>query len=142
MWGFIHALFYIPLFLLNKNQQSVKNVIIKNRILSSLINLIKIGTTFLSTSIAWVFFRSDSISESFEYLSLMLSKISLPGDNRSGIAFIVILILFDYSFRGNERNPLKYKNSFMRYVIYIILSYFIFAHFELFDTKQFIYFQF
>ena len=142
MWGFIHALFYIPLFLLNKNQQSVKNVIIKNRVLSSLINLIKIGTTFLSTSIAWVFFRSDSISESFEYLSLMLSKISLPGDNRSGIAFIVILILFDYSFRGNERNPLKYKNSFMRYVIYIILSYFIFAHFELFDTKQFIYFQF
>ena len=37
---------------------------------------------------------------------------------------------------------MKYKNSFMRYVIYIILSYFIFAHFELFDTKQFIYFQF
>ncbi len=142
LWGLTHALLYIPLFLIGKNRQYTTNVVAENNWFPSIKELFQMGMTFLSTTIAWVFFRSESISDSFNYMILMVSKFSIPNNERSGILFVVILVVFDWTMRKNERNPLHYRNRYIRLLIYVFVSYFIFAHFQLIDLSQFIYFQF
>ncbi|MDP7194926.1 MAG: MBOAT family O-acyltransferase, partial [SAR202 cluster bacterium] len=105
VWGLTHALLYIPLFLIGKNRQYTTNVVAENNWFPSIKELFQMGMTFLSTTIAWVFFRSESISDSFNYMILMVSKFSIPNNERSGILFVVILVVFDWTMRKNERNP-------------------------------------
>ena len=94
MWGLTHALLYIPLFLIGKNRQYTTNVVAKNNWFPSIKELFQMGMTFFSTTIAWVFFRSESISDSFNYLILMVSKFSIPTYERSGVVLLIILVVF------------------------------------------------
>jgi len=142
LWGLTHALLYIPLFLIGKNRQYTTNVVAENNWFPSIKELFQMGMTFLSTTIAWVFFRSESISDSFNYMILMVSKFSIPNNERSGILFVVILVVFDWTMRKNERNPFNYKFKYFRHLVYVFVSYLIFAHFQLINLSQFIYFQF
>ena len=142
LWGLTHALLYIPLFLIGKNRQYTTNVVAENNWFPSIKELFQMGMTFLSTTIAWVFFRSESISDSFNYMILMVSKFSILNNERSGILFVVILVVFDWTMRKNERNPFNYKFKYFRYLVYVFVSYLIFAHFQLINLSQFIYFQF
>ena len=142
LWGLTHALLYIPLFLIGKNRQYTTNVVAENNWFPSIKELFQMGMTFLSTTIAWVFFRSESISDSFNYMILMVSKFSIPNNERSGILFVVILVVFDWTMRKNERDPFNYKFKYFRHLVYVFVSYLIFAHFQLIDLYQFIYFQF
>ena len=144
MWGLIHALLYIPLFLIGKNRQYTTNVVAKNNWFPSIKELFQMGMTFFSTTIAWVFFRSESISDSFNYLILMVSKFSIPTYERFGIVFVFILVLvvFDWIMRKNERNPINIQNKYTRWIMYIVLIYLIISYFNIIDTTQFIYFQF
>ena len=91
---------------------------------------------------AWVFFRSESISSGFEYLNIIVSKFSIPNGQRAGILFVFVLVIFDWSMRNNERNPISYKNKYFPYLVYLFMSYLVFAHFKLINLSQFIYFQF
>jgi len=142
LWGLTHALLYIPLFLIGKNRQYTTNVVAENNWFPSIKELFQMGMTFLSTTIAWVFFRSESISDSFNYMILMVSKFSIPNNERSGILFVVILVVFDWTMRKNERNPFNYKFKYFRHLVYVFVSYLIFTHFQLINLSQFIYFQF
>jgi len=142
LWGLTHALLYIPLFLIGKNRQYTTNVVAENNWFPSIKELFQMGMTFLSTTIAWVFFRSESIFDSFNYMILMVSKFSIPNNERSGILFVVILVVFDWTMRKNERNPFNYKFKYFRHLVYVFVSYLIFAHFQLINLSQFIYFQF
>ncbi len=142
LWGLIHSLFYIPLFLVGKNRKYIFSIVSKNNILPTFRELLQMLLTFSVTSIAWVFFRADSVSVGFQYLINMILKFSIPKDNRSGILFVIILIIFDWTFKKDERNPLNYKNKYFRRLIYLSLSYLVFAHFQIIDLSQFIYFQF
>ena len=92
--------------------------------------------------IAWTFFRSNSVLESFEYLKLMLINFDIPNNNRLGILYIIIIIILDWIMRGNERNPISFNNTYFRRMLYLILSYMIFVHFKFIDFSKFIYFQF
>ena len=144
MWGLTHALLYIPLFLIGKNRQYTTNVVAENNWFPSIKELFQMGMTFFSTTIAWVFFRSESISDSFNYLILMVSKFSIPTYERFGIVFVFILVLvvFDWIMRKNERNPINIQNKYTRWIMYIVLIYLIISYFNIIDTTQFIYFQF
>ena len=144
MWGLTHALLYIPLFLIGKNRRYTTNVVAKNNWFPSIKELFQMGMTFFSTTIAWVFFRSESISDSFNYLILMVSKFSIPTYERFGIVFVFILVLvvFDWIMRKNERNPINIQNKYTRWIMYIVLIYLIISYFNIIDTTQFIYFQF
>jgi len=141
IWGLIHSLLYLPLFIFGSRNYSTDKVWDGKKI-PSLSQFIKNVATFFCVMISWVFFRSDSVSNGFEYLNLMFSNFSLPASQRSGIIFIFILILLEYLFKDDERNPINFKMRFFRYSTYIILAYFIFSHFKLINLSQFIYFQF
>ena len=142
MWGFLHAVMYIPLFLLDKNREYTTSVVAKRRMFPSFKEFFQMLSTFFMTMIAWVFFRSESVSDAFSYLIILFTNFTIPNSNRSGLIFVLILIIFEWIFRKDERNPLCFKNQIIRYFIYLVISYFIFAHFQIVDVSNFIYFQF
>ena len=142
MWGLTHSLLYLPLFIIGENRQYTTNVVAENNWFPSIKELFQMGITFISTMIAWVFFRSESISDSFGYLISIMTKFSIPSQQLSGIIFVVILILFEWTLKDNVRNPINYRFKYLRRIVYLILVYLIIAHFELINKNQFIYFQF
>jgi len=150
MWGLTHALLYIPIFLLGKNRQYALDIVGENKLFPSLKELFQMGLTFFSTTIAWVFFRSDSISNSFLYLDILFSKLEIPSDNRSGIIYVLIIIILDWAIRKNGRLKPKFildkKIYRWIYVVSLIITI-VFGTLSLIflqnsDGKPFIYFQF
>lgn len=63
LWGIFHGLLFLPLLLLNVNRS---HLITKKY---SWHDFAKIGVTFLVVCIGWVFFRADSITDAFYFLS-------------------------------------------------------------------------
>ena len=55
IWGLIHAMLYIPLFLRGKNRQYITSIFVEDKWLPSLNELFQMVSTFFFTMIAWVF---------------------------------------------------------------------------------------
>ena len=91
IWGFIHSLFYIPSIISGNNRRYTSTIVAQKNWIPTIKEMFQMVITFFSTMIAWVFFRSDSITASFNYLANMISKLSVPQDNRFGIIFVLIL---------------------------------------------------
>jgi alginate O-acetyltransferase complex protein AlgI len=141
VWGLTHALLYIPLFLIGKNRKYTTNVVAENNWFPSIKELFQIGMTYFSTTIAWVFFRSENISSSFKYLNSMILKFSIPLDNRGGITYILLLICFDLFLLKNNNEMLEINFFISRWAFYIVILFLIYLHINL-ETSEFIYFQF
>ena len=71
-WGIVHVLVYIIYYLINRIHS------LKFRSIPKVINSI-IGTlsTFIFVTTAWVFFRSDTITDAFQYLSKLFPLIGI-----------------------------------------------------------------
>ena len=142
IWGLIHAMLYLPLFLRGKNRKYTTSIVAGDKWLPNLKELLQMGVTFFLVMIAWVFFRSESMNSAFNYLFKMILEIGIPSTNRSGVIFVFLLLIFDWSMRKNEKNPLNFSNVYIRCFSYVILGYAIIAHFQFIDLSQFLYFQF
>ena len=138
IWGSLHGFYlifailrdkYLPIFILPKN------------LLSRSINLI---ITFVLIMLAWVFFRAKGTHDAFMILK-KISTFSLKQDFKSplnstemwfSIILIGILMLKEYYFyKINTQNTVKFYGLAFLFAITI---YF----FGVFNTNQFIYFQF
>ena len=89
VWGLIHAMLYIPLFLRAKNRKYISSIVAENSWLPSLKELFQILSTFFATMIAWVFFRSSTITDSIFYLSKILTQFNVP--QAKGLAYYMSL---------------------------------------------------
>ncbi|MFD2542039.1 MBOAT family O-acyltransferase [Lacinutrix gracilariae] len=145
VWGFLNALYFVPLLLLNKNRSNT-DVVAQKSLLPSIKEFINMSITFLMTVLAWVFFRAENIGHALDYLNGMinLSLFSIP-EIRPTYLFVLIFIFIvvEWSGRCNqyaiERLWFKYP-KFVRLAIYYTITIAIF----LFSGKEqdFIYFQF
>jgi alginate O-acetyltransferase complex protein AlgI len=142
MWGFIHAMLYVPLFLAGKNRRHLSNTVDEKHRFPSLKELLQMSTTFFSVMIAWTFFRSDSIYGGVIYLYNTLTKFSVPTSERQGIIFVFIIIIFDWAMKNDERVVLNIKSYLARYIIYYLIFNMIFYDFFKTYELPFIYFQF
>ena len=147
MWGLIHAMLYIPLFLQGKNRQYTTSIVAEGKWLPSLKELFQMGSTFFFTMIAWVFFRSESVMDGFFYLLNIIKYIDIPSVHRFGIIFIILIIIFDWIFKRDERQVARlasFKNQSINRIISIIVSYFLLSMiFQFYKVNNtFIYFQF
>jgi len=151
VWGGIHACGFLPLLLLNRNKIYSTNVVANNRLFPSIKELIQMLTTFLYITIAWIFFRAQSLTIAIDYIR----KIFVNIQNRSDPLFInpmyifyyiIPLILIDWCLRRDERVlNITYFAKLpitIRFLFYNILTLFI-LYVLLNETEhQFIYFQF
>ena len=148
MWGLIHAMLYIPFFLRAKIRQSTSSIISESRWFPNTKEIFQMGSTFFFTMIAWVFFRSENINGAFNYLLKMTTEIDLPSHNRSGIIFVLLLVILEWILYKKEKilfdvqqnKSFLTKMDILKYIVYYLLVYTIFF----FSGKQekFIYFQF
>ena len=139
-WGLTHATLYMPSIIIGKQIKFTKQNVKGYEIRKKIKNLIQIFFTFLLITITWVFFRADSLTTSIEYLYLTISKLSIPSDNRGGIFIISIFIIFEWLIKNDERNPLSFKNIYLRHSIYYIIIVMIYL--KIGTGQEFIYFQF
>ncbi|PZU81441.1 MAG: membrane-bound O-acyltransferase family protein [Chryseobacterium sp.] len=150
MWGFLNALFIMPSIILKTNRNNL-DIVAQGRILPDFREVIQMIITFSLTCFAWIFFRSASVTDAFEYIGRMFSTIGIGigypyklfnGDLRV-LIFIAIMLIFEW-FMREELHPLRkpFTNlpTFVRWIIYFLFAVLVL----LFAGKQteFIYFQF
>jgi len=152
VWGMIHATCYIPQVLLKTNRKFL-DTISKNKIMPSIVDLVRILRTFSIITITFIFFRTPNVADSFQYLTNIISfkkshfidfsKIKDSNVDDLWLLFIFICVLFTTEWanrkgqHGLEKLP---SNKFIRYIIYLILCLLILEYF--YGERVFIYFQF
>lgn len=148
-WGFLNALYFLPI-MLTKNNKNHLDGISTGRIFPKLSEFLKIITTFSLTVFAWIFFRSETIVDSFGYLKRLFSPsiLSVPsgfGGYEAVWTILLVLMFVVIEWIGRNGNYAieslaNQKSNFIRYLSYtvIIIIIFLFSG----DSQQFIYFNF
>jgi alginate O-acetyltransferase complex protein AlgI len=151
-WGAIHALYFMPLLLLNKNRANL-GIVAEGRTLPSIRDLSNMVLTFGLTVFAWIFFRSESIREALSYISKIFSrslfkvpdKIAFLGEYSPVTITLIIVVFILIEWMGRERQYALANMSLscpkpFRWAIYFSIVFVIF-YFKG-TEQQFIYFQF
>jgi D-alanyl-lipoteichoic acid acyltransferase DltB (MBOAT superfamily) len=104
-WGGIHAMLFIPLFLRGTNRQHATDVVAEGHWLPSWKELLQMAWTFSAVTVAWVFFRADSMGDAMGYLGRWGFDVS--GELPYGIlALLVFLCVADWlGSRGKNLLP-------------------------------------
>ncbi len=148
-WGALNALYFLPIFLTNKNRNNL-DIVAEGKYLPSIKEISSILSTFILTVLAWIFFRANNIKHAFEYISEIFSSsfftfpIFYKVDSVKPI-YILLIIFIIIEWLGREQQyAIAYLGTKwpppLRYGMYyaIIISIFLFGGKE----QQFIYFQF
>lgn len=147
VWGALNAIYFLPLMLSKRNRKNIDSVA-KNRLFPSLKDFLQIVSTFLLTTLAWIFFRAENMSVAIDYLRNIFSFSLFTKPTIGSVDFIVILLVFvAIEWIAREKlHPLELIkiNKTTRILQPVILSVIIWSIilWGAFDNKEFIYFQF
>ena len=144
VWGFLNALYFLPLLLMKKNRINTDTVG-EGRYLPTIKEFLQMSITFFITVIAWVFFRADSIGQAFSYIKGIFDISVFNGIEvfpAKIIILIIIFILFEWLGRKGQYaiERLDRIPPFLRYSLYSILIFAILVFSG--KPQEFIYFQF
>jgi len=151
IWGALNALYFLPLFLLNKNRNNL-NIAAEGKIIPTINEVINITLTFSITVFAWIFFRAESVTHAFSFIKHLVNnlyieipKILVVGKWHLFITCILILIFTTIEWMGREGQYAieKYSSNWNRvskwlFYYLILISIFIYST----NQQEFIYFQF
>ncbi len=149
VWGALNAIYFLPLLLWNKNRLNT-DIAAQGKILPSLKEASGILLTFGLTLIAWVVFRSESLTQACEYFSYTFSTslFSIPDFYGAGSMLFIsvtlgIFIAIEW-FGREQKYALEVFGSgwgrVVRWSFYYTLIFFIYYYGG--QPQQFIYFQF
>lgn len=130
-WGLAHSIIYLVTLSLSVFLKDSK---FRNKYLGGLL-------TFIAVTISWVFFRSPTIYDSFKYLQIMFTDFTIPIAPIKGLYYIIILLIFDFSFRTNPQILFQGYSFLRKKLALIFMIIFIWVHFSA-SPQNFIYFQF
>ena len=146
IWGFLNALYFLPLLLAKRNRTHL-NVVAQDRRLPTLKELLSMGLTFGLTVLAWIFFRAETVGHAFNYLKGIFntSLLSLPTIRPTNL---LVLLLFFMSIEWvGRRHRYAIEVIFLKqsrllrwsfYMLLIVLTFIFSSQTE----QEFIYFQF
>ncbi len=145
MWGLLNALYFIPLLLMNRNRQNLE-VVAQNSFFPSFKEVFQMGITFFLSTIAWIFFRAESMTQAWEIILKIFSTSSfaLP-TQRPTIMLGAMLLFFMVEWMGRREAFAiqKWTTSWPRvlrwgFYYLLVICILLFAGKE----QTFIYFQF
>lgn len=145
-WGALNAVYFLPLLLTHSNRAHLGSVA-EGRTLPTLREVFQMGTTFLLTCVAWVFFRANDLHSAFLYLKGILhpSLFSVPEMGKvTTLLLVALFVLMEWSGRTHgsalEGIGLSWPR-WLRWSFYVLL---VFATGFLMYPGEipFIYFQF
>lgn len=149
VWGLLNALYFLPLQLTNSNRRHLGELGV-----GSVMNTVKeIGQmilTFLLITLAWIFFRANSLTHAFAYVREIFSNpfSGLPEfmmSRHSNMLYLLLAFFLIIEWTGRNREyGLEYlvsKSKFSSYLVpYLVIM--ISVLFMSLDIQEFIYFQF
>jgi D-alanyl-lipoteichoic acid acyltransferase DltB (MBOAT superfamily) len=143
-WGFINALYFLPLLLRNTNRSNIEMVQL-NWNFDSVKVVFQICYTFLLACLAWIFFRANSITDAVQYIKRIFTEGNFSSQyltneryNYEMLLMIGLFVFVEWNNRLKEE-PISGKNSWLRlsFAVAAILALGTYS-----DYKEFIYFQF
>lgn len=144
-WGAVNAFFIIPSVILNTNRNHL-DIVAKDKKLPSLIEFFKIIFTFSITILAWIFFRSESVTQAIAYI-VKIFKVNLNGGINylsieryviENVFLIVIFILLEWHSRRKAHPFFGYFSSVkIGLVLWLLFLFGVYS-----EANDFIYFQF
>ena len=80
VWGLLNAIYFLPLLLADRNRAYAGETVAAGRALPSLTEVGQMTATFLLITLAWVFFRSPTVTDAVAYLGRVVSPslLSVP----------------------------------------------------------------
>jgi len=145
VWGLLNALYIMPSIIFETNRKNL-GIVAEGKWVPNVRDAFSILITFGLTVFAWIFFRSASIGQAFDYVSGIFSRslLSFPSQF-SPVLWLLIFIMMLIEWVGRENQyalqnfGLKWARP-IRYSFYIVLitAIFLFSSQE----QEFIYFQF
>jgi len=142
IWGALNALYYVPLFLFGANRNNL-DVIASETILPSFKSMVGLLVTFILITFAWVFFRSATAPDAFNYISLIFQFKNEGTDFIVPIFLwieIIVLLFIDYLSRRKDFVFFEHRVVQVFFLIATIIQLILFGYYE--SDQSFIYFQF
>lgn len=147
VWGGLNAMYFLPLLLLKRNRINL-GAVAEGRIIPTPEDLFQMGTTFFLTVIAWVFFRSQNLSNALEYLGKMITVTEYEMPDFEGkvlaiyiIALLILQIILDWQARTYQHALQISMTKFKRGLLYFIFVTLLILNISNVES-DFIYFQF
>ncbi len=149
-WGALNALFFLPLILSGNNRNNL-DIIAEDKKYPSIREVIQVIKTFIITTFAWIFFRSDNVMMAYNYINKIFSRsiFNFPNFNDKYLVLevltmIMLQIIIEWHGRKNN-HPFEYLNEkiqtkIFRWGLYIIIAIIILTFTG--NQQEFIYFQF
>lgn len=138
-WGCYHAILFLPSYIIKTNRKFKNTVIAENRLLPSTKEFILVGKTFFLVTIGWIFFRSESIWDSFNYIFYALKYFNNQVIFESFLMFYILpFVALDFLILKNYVEKNKILSNLFWGGIYVSTLIFFFEN----SYNSFIYFQF
>ncbi len=141
-WGLIHALLFLPLLLTGRNRQNTGDI----EGLPSFRQLVGMFGTFAAVTVAWVFFRADSIENGLAYLQgiprMPTADMPISQISKTSLAWIGLTVSIDWLSlkKMPSRWWLSRRASPVRWVLYGWAVWLCLKNLN--NGADFIYFQF
>ena len=117
----------------------MSSIIAENSLMPSPKEFIQVGTTFILVTIGWVFFRSETIGDSFNYIINMTQNFQIPKLNFAKyLVFILVLLISDWFFRKDER----LEKGEINIIFFGIVAVYLVSKIIMSANTEFIYFEF
>lgn len=146
IWGLLNALYIMPSIFLQTNRNHL-HIVAQDSILPSIKEFLQILFTFLLTTLAWIFFRSQSVFQAIHILHSIFSTtfFSMPTILPWFEIFVALCMLmvewsgrkYAFALGGWSSDP---KHRVGRWIFYLLLLLIIAYYFS--SGNEFIYFQF
>ena len=146
IWGAIHALLFIPSFIMGSNRKYKQDLVHHGKYLPSIPDLFMIIVTFFFVTIAWIFFRSESLAQAFTFITRIFTNakgLNLAFENTELMSYAFAFAAF---FGGSifwlyRKTNLLQPSKFSQFTVSLLLLVLI-TLFGQFSKQSFIYFQF
>jgi len=140
-WGAYHALLFLPLILMGRNRKFTDNIA-EGRMLPTWSETGHILLTFVLATIGWIIFRADTISQAWEYITLLPHGGAAYTQGLAACSIYVIIMLVTEWIHRSRRHgfDLHCRYVVIRYILYLALIIIMFFAYT--NSESFIYFQF
>jgi alginate O-acetyltransferase complex protein AlgI len=145
LWGFINAVYFIPLLISNKNRTHI-DIVAKGKSWPTLNELFRILLTFGLTVFAWILFRANTVTIAMDYIKRIFQfnfsgRIQFLNNERYSLELLLLLLVFiviEWISREREHPVFgHYKPAKAMAIIAAILMFGAYS-----NPSDFIYFQF
>ncbi|MDN3658890.1 MBOAT family O-acyltransferase [Ferruginibacter paludis] len=146
IWGGIHALLFIPSFVLGSNRKYKEDIVHRNKVVPSVLDIFQMVITFLLVTIAWIFFRAATLAQAGHYLNNIVHNVkgkTLALENSDVISYsLSFAVFFTVSTYFLYRKNHLLKTTVLKQFALSLGLLILITLLGQFSQQSFIYFQF